>query len=94
MIRVMKKEMTRIQGHPTKDKKEKNKNGGEESEVETSDDEMSYEKWKAWKKKKKEQKKKKSSSRIIIDSSDDFDTDFKRRASRSSNKGVKIKGKW
>ena len=28
-------------------KKEKNKNDGEESEEETSDDEISYEKWKA-----------------------------------------------
>ena len=73
-------------GPSNKDKKEKNKNGGEESEVETSDDEMSYERWKAWKKKKKEQKKKKSSSWIIIDSSDDSDTDSKRRAARSFDK--------
>ena len=80
-------------GTSNKDKKEKNKNDGEESEVETSDDEMSYEKWKAWKKKKKEQKKKKSSSRIIIDSSDDSDTDSKRRDSRSSNKGSSSRSK-
>jgi len=85
-IRVMKKRNDKNTGTSNKDKKEKNKNGGEESEVETSDDEMSYEKWKSWKKKKKEQKKKKSSSRIIIDSSDDSDTDSKRRASCSSNK--------
>ena len=72
-----------------KEKKERN-----ESEVETSDDQMSYEEWKAWKKKKKEQrKKKKSSSRIIIDSSDDSDTDYKRRASRSSNKGSSSRSK-
>ena len=73
-------------------KKEKNKNGGEESEEKTSDDEMSYEKWKAWRKK-KEQRKKKYSSRVSIDSSDDSDTDSKRRASRSSNKGSSSRSK-
>ena len=74
-------------------KKDKNKNVGGESEEETSDDEMSYEKWKAWRKNKKEQRKKKSSSRIIIDSSDDSDTDSKKRASRSSNKGCSSRSK-
>jgi len=83
-------------GPSNQEKKGENKSGGEESEVETFDDEMSYEKWKAWRKKKKEQrKKKKSSSRVIIDSSDDSNTDSKRRASHSSNKGSssKLKGK-
>ena len=86
------KENDKNAGPSNKDKKEKNKNGGEESDVEASDD-MSYEKWKAWKKKKKEQKKKKSNSRIIIDSSDDSDTDFKRRASRCSNNGSSSRSK-
>jgi hypothetical protein len=86
------KENDKNVGPSKRDKKERNKSGGEESEVETFDDEMSYEKWKAWKKK-KEQKKKKSSSQVIIDSSDDSDTDSKRRASRSSNKGTSSKSK-
>ena len=76
---------------PSNNNKGKNKNGGVESEEETSDDEISYEKWKAWRKKKKEQKKKKSNSRVIIDSSDD--TDSKRRVSRSSNKGSSSRSK-
>ena len=62
-----KKENDKNVGPSNRDKKERNKSGGEESKVETFDDEMSYEKWKAW-------KKKKSSSRVIIDSSDGSDT--------------------
>ena len=38
------KENNKIVGPSNKDKKERNNIGGEESEVETSDDEMSYEK--------------------------------------------------
>jgi hypothetical protein len=53
--------------------------------LETTDDEMSFQEWKAWKKKKKLQRKKeKSSTKIIIKSSDDSDTDYKRRSSSSS----------
>ena len=80
------KENGKIVGPSNKEKKWWNERNGEDSDAEISDDEMSYEKWKAWRKKKKEQcKKKKSSSRDFIDSSDDSDTNTKKRASRSSN---------
>jgi hypothetical protein len=53
--------------------------------LETTDDEMSFQEWKAWKKMKKLQRKKeKSSTKIIIKSSNDSDTDYKRRFSSSS----------
>jgi hypothetical protein len=53
--------------------------------LETTDDEMSFQEWKAWKKKKKLQRKKeKFSTKIIIESSDDSDTDYKKRFSSSS----------
>jgi hypothetical protein len=53
--------------------------------LETTDDEISFQEWKAWKKKKKLQRKKeKSSTKIIIKSSDDSATDYKRRSSSSS----------
>jgi hypothetical protein len=47
--------------------------------LETTDDEMSFQEWKAWKKKKKLQRKKgKFSTKIIIESSDDSDIDYKK----------------
>jgi hypothetical protein len=53
--------------------------------LETNDDEMSFQEWKAWKKKKKLQRKKgRSNTKIIIESSDDSDTDYKKRSSSSS----------
>jgi hypothetical protein len=69
--------------------KKKNTQQEEEEDLETTDYEMSFQEWKAWKKKKKLQRKKeKSSTKIIIKSSDDSDTDYKRRSS-SSSKGKK-----
>jgi hypothetical protein len=65
-----------------------NKNGQheeEEDELETTDDEMSFQEWKAWKKKKKLQRKKgKFNTKIVIESSDDSDTGYKKRSSSSS----------
>ena len=88
------KENDKKVGPSNKEKKGGNVSDGEESEAETSDDKMSYEKQKAWKKNKKEQrKKKKSSSQVITESSDDSDTDSKRRASCSSNKGSSSRSK-
>jgi hypothetical protein len=70
--------------------KKKNRQQQEEEDLETTNDEMSFQEWKAWKKKKKklQRKKEKSSTKIIIKSSDDSDTDYKRRSS-SSSKGKK-----
>jgi hypothetical protein len=71
------------------DKKKNRQQEEEEEDLETTNDEMSFQEWKAWKKKKKLQRKKeKSSTKIIIESSDDSDTDYKRRSS-SSSKGKK-----
>jgi hypothetical protein len=51
---------------------------------------MSYLEWKAWRKKQKlRSNKKKSNTKIVIESSDDSDTDYKRRPLHSS----KEKGK-
>jgi hypothetical protein len=53
--------------------------------LETIDDEISFQEWKAWKKKKTLQRKKeKFSTKIIIELSDDSDTDYKRKSSSSS----------
>ena len=88
------KENDKKVGPSNKEKKWWNERNGEDSDAEISDDEMSYEKWKAWRKKKKEQrKKKKSSSRVVIDSSDNSDTDSKKRASLTSNKGSSSRSK-
>jgi hypothetical protein len=66
----------------------------EEDELETSDDEMSYLEWKEGRKKKKLQsKKKKSITKIVIESSDNSETDYTRRPSRSSNQGSSSKEK-
>jgi hypothetical protein len=82
---------------PTGSKIKKKKDSHEEQkedELETSYDEMSYLEWKERRKKKKLQsKKKKSITKIMIESSDDSDTDYTRRPSRSSNKGSSSKEK-
>jgi hypothetical protein len=66
--------------------KKKNSQHEEEEELETTNDEMSFQEWKAWKKKKKLQRKKgKFNTKIVIESSDDSDTDYKKRSSSSSN---------
>jgi hypothetical protein len=53
--------------------------------LEATDDEMSFQEWKAWKKKNKLQRKKeKFSTKIIIESNDDADTDYRKRSSSSS----------
>jgi hypothetical protein len=50
-----------------------------------TNDEMSFQEWKAWKKKNKLQRKKgKFSTKIIIESSDDSANDYKKRSSSSS----------
>ena len=74
----------------SKGKKTKNKNDDDDSE--SSDDEMSYREWKTWKKeqKLKSKKKKKASSKILIDSSDDSDSDHKRRSFRDSSKSGSV----
>ena len=78
----------------SKGKKVRNTNGGYESGVETSDDEMSYLEWKEWKKKQKlKSKKKKPSYKIVIESSDDSDSDERARPSRSLNMGSSSKAK-
>jgi hypothetical protein len=65
--------------------KKKNSQHEEEEELETTNDEMSFQEWKAWKKKKRLQRKKeKFSTKIRTESSDDLDTDYKRRSSSSS----------
>jgi hypothetical protein len=62
--------------------------------LETTDDEMSYLEWKAWwKKQKLRNNKKKFNTKVLIESSDDSDTNYKRRPSRSSNKGSSSKEK-
>ena len=53
------KENDKKVGPSNKEKKGGNESDREDSEAETSDDVMSYKKWKAWRKKKKEQCKKK-----------------------------------
>jgi hypothetical protein len=65
--------------------KKKNSQHEEEDELETTDDEISFQEWKAWKKKKKLQRKKgKFNTKIIIELSDDSDTGYKKRSSSSS----------
>ena len=56
---------------------------------------MSYREWKAWKKeqKLKSKKKKKASSKILIDSSDDLDSDHKRRSFCNSSKSESSRDK-
>ena len=79
--------------------RKKNNNSHEEEEedkLETINEEMSYLEWKAWHRKKKLQNmKKKSNTKNVIESSDESDTNYKRRSSRSSNKGnpSRAKGK-
>jgi hypothetical protein len=69
----------------SKDKKKNDRHGVEKDELQTTDDEMSFQEWKAWKKKKKLQRKKeKFNTKIIIESSDDSDIDYKKRSSSSS----------
>jgi hypothetical protein len=54
------------------DKKKNSQHEEEEDELEITDDEMSFQEWKAWKKKKKLQRKKeKFNTKIVIESSDD-----------------------
>jgi hypothetical protein len=68
-----------------KDKKKNDRHKNEEVELETIDDEMSFQEWKAWKNKNKlERKKGKFNTKIIIESSDESDTDYKKRSSSSS----------
>jgi hypothetical protein len=75
------------------DKKKNSQHKEEKDELETTDDELSFQEWKAWKKKKKLQRKKgKFNTKIIIESSDDSDTDYKKRSSSSSK--VKKRDKY
>jgi hypothetical protein len=72
-------------GKPEDKKKNSQHEEEEEEELEIIDDEMSFQEWKAWKKKKKLQiKKGKFNTKIVIESSDDLDTDYKKRFSSSS----------
>ena len=76
-------------------KSNKNKNKKDDDNLESSDDEMSYREWKAWKKeqKLKSKKKKKTSSKILIDSSDDLDSDHKRGSFQNSSKSESSRDK-
>jgi hypothetical protein len=67
-------------GRP-EDMKKNSQHEEEEDELETTDDEISFQEWKVWKKKKKLQRKKgKFNTKIETKSSDDSDTEYKKRS--------------
>jgi hypothetical protein len=71
-------------GRP-EDMKKNSQHEEEEDELETTDNEISFQEWKAWKKKKKLQRKKgKFNTKIEIESSDDSKIDYKKRSLSSS----------